>query len=104
MIASFKHNDDGVEILIVVDKLLTGFDAPRNTVLYLAKELKDHNLLQAIVDWYRNNEVKRIIFNKLDDYLYDEVAVGQGVKLSNEEIKNIIDKAIKLGVENYQLF
>lgn len=59
---------------------------------------------EAIVDWYRNNEVKRIIFNKLDDYLYDEVAVGQGVKLSNEEIKNIIDKAIKLGVENYQLF
>lgn len=48
VIDSFKHNDEGVEILIVVDKLLTGFDAPRNTVLYLAKELKDHNLLQAI--------------------------------------------------------
>jgi type I restriction enzyme R subunit len=38
----------GVELLIVVDKLLTGFDAPRDTVLYLAKQLKDHNLLQAI--------------------------------------------------------
>jgi len=48
VIDSFKNNEDGVEILIVVDKLLTGFDAPRNTVLYLAKELKDHNLLQAI--------------------------------------------------------
>jgi len=48
IIENFKHNDDGVEILIVVDKLLTGFDAPRNTVLYLAKELRDHNLLQAI--------------------------------------------------------
>ncbi len=48
VIDSFKYNDEGVEILIVVDKLLTGFDAPRNTVLYLAKELKDHNLLQAI--------------------------------------------------------
>lgn len=34
--------------MIVVDKLLTGFDAPRNTFLYLAKQLKDHNLLQAI--------------------------------------------------------
>jgi type I restriction enzyme R subunit len=32
----------------VVDKLLTGFDAPRDSVLYLAKQLKDHNLLQAI--------------------------------------------------------
>jgi len=48
IIENFKYNDDGVEILIVVDKLLTGFDAPRNTVLYLAKELRDHNLLQAI--------------------------------------------------------
>lgn len=48
VISSFKNNEDGIEILIVVDKLLTGFDAPRNTVLYLAKELRDHNLLQAI--------------------------------------------------------
>ena len=48
MIEDFKHNPEGVELLIVVDKLLTGFDAPRNTVLYLAKELRDHNLLQAI--------------------------------------------------------
>jgi len=48
MIEDFKNNPDGAELLIVVDKLLTGFDAPRNTVLYLARELKDHNLLQAI--------------------------------------------------------
>jgi type I restriction enzyme R subunit len=48
VIADFVNNPDGIEIIIVVDKLLTGFDAPRNTVLYLAKELKDHNLLQAI--------------------------------------------------------
>jgi type I restriction enzyme R subunit len=32
----------------VVDKLLTGFDAPRNTVLYIAKPLKEHTLMQAI--------------------------------------------------------
>jgi len=48
VIDSFKYNDEGIEVLIVVDKLLTGFDAPRNTILYLAKELRDHNLLQAI--------------------------------------------------------
>ena len=47
-IDSFKHNIDGIEMIIVVDKLLTGFDAPRNTVMYLAKDLRDHNLLQAI--------------------------------------------------------
>ncbi len=59
---------------------------------------------EAIVDWYRNSEVKRIIFNKLDDYLYDEVVTGQGVKLTSDDIKNIIDKVIKLATENYQLF
>ena len=47
IINSFKHDDDP-EIIIVVDKLLTGFDAPRNTVLYLARGLQGHGLLQAI--------------------------------------------------------
>ncbi len=36
------------EIIICVDKLLTGFDAPCNTVLYIDKRLQDHNILQAI--------------------------------------------------------
>ncbi|UCI23018.1 HsdR family type I site-specific deoxyribonuclease (plasmid) [Mesorhizobium sp. B2-1-8] len=44
---SFKGSGDP-EILIVVSKLLTGFDAPRNTVLYVCKTLREHNLLQAI--------------------------------------------------------
>lgn len=48
IIQDYKKNPEGCELLIVVDKLLTGFDAPRDTVLYLAKQLKDHNLLQAI--------------------------------------------------------
>jgi type I restriction enzyme R subunit len=48
LIDDFRDNPDGVRMLVVVDKLLTGFDAPRNTFLYLAKQLKDHNLLQAI--------------------------------------------------------
>lgn len=47
IIDSFKGSGDP-EILIVVSKLLTGFDAPRNTVLYVCKSLKEHNLLQAI--------------------------------------------------------
>ncbi|MBW4647874.1 MAG: type I restriction endonuclease subunit R [Kastovskya adunca ATA6-11-RM4] len=46
-INSFKYGDTP-EILIVVDKLLTGFDAPRNTVLYLTRSLREHSLLQAI--------------------------------------------------------
>jgi type I restriction enzyme, R subunit len=47
IINRFK-NADAPEILIVVDKLLTGFDAPRNTVLYLTRTLREHSLLQAI--------------------------------------------------------
>lgn len=47
IIEGFKGSGDP-EILIVVSKLLTGFDAPRNTVLYVCKQLRDHNLLQAI--------------------------------------------------------
>ena len=47
IINGFKKGDSP-EIVIVVDKLLTGFDAPRNVVLYIARSLKEHTLLQAI--------------------------------------------------------
>jgi len=47
VIEAFKKQDHP-EIIIVVDKLLAGFDAPRNTVLYLTRKLKEHTLLQAI--------------------------------------------------------
>ena len=47
IIDAFKGPTDP-DLLIVVDKLLTGFDAPRNTILYVAKPLKEHGLLQAI--------------------------------------------------------
>ena len=51
---------------IVVDKLLTGFDEPRNTVLYIDKYLKDHNLLQAIARVNRLHEAKK--YGYLVDY------------------------------------
>ena len=47
LVKSFKKSDYP-EIIIVVDKLLTGFDAPNNYVLYLTRSLKQHTLLQAI--------------------------------------------------------
>ena len=47
LISRFKKQEHP-EIIIVVDKLLTGFDVPRNTVLYLTRSLKEHTLLQAI--------------------------------------------------------
>ena len=37
-----------MKLLIVVDKLLTGFDAPSATYLYIDKQMRDHGLFQAI--------------------------------------------------------
>ncbi|TCL62592.1 type I restriction enzyme R subunit [Hydrogenispora ethanolica] len=61
IINQFKHGSEP-EILIVVDKLLTGFDAPRNTVLYLCRVLKEHTLLQAIARVNRLYEGKEFGF------------------------------------------
>lgn len=47
IIDDFKNNMT-VDILIVFNMLLTGFDAPRLKRLYFGRKLKDHNLLQAI--------------------------------------------------------
>lgn len=47
VIRRFKSGEDP-EIIIVVDMLLTGFDAPRNACLYLTRKLQGHTLLQAI--------------------------------------------------------
>lgn len=44
----FKENPAQMKLLIVVDKLLTGFDAPSATYLYIDKSMRDHDLFQAI--------------------------------------------------------
>lgn len=51
--------DGGPDLLIVVDRLLTGFDEPRNAVLYIDKPLKAHNLIQAVARVNRLHEAKR---------------------------------------------
>lgn len=52
-----------------MDKLLTGFDEPRNTVLYLDRKLKDHTLLQAIA------RVNRVCEDKEFGYIIDYYGV-----------------------------
>ncbi len=64
IINAFKYGEVP-EIIIVVDKLITGFDAPRNTVLYLTRKLKDHTLLQAIA------RVNRLYQGKEFGYIMD---------------------------------
>jgi type I restriction enzyme R subunit len=44
----FIHEPGQMKLLIVVDKLLTGFDAPSATYLYIDKKMRDHKLFQAI--------------------------------------------------------
>ena len=44
----FKEQPANMKLLVVVDKLLTGFDAPPCTYLYIDKSMQDHGLFQAI--------------------------------------------------------
>lgn len=44
----FINHPASMKLLVVVDKLLTGFDAPAATYLYIDKKMRDHNLFQAI--------------------------------------------------------
>ncbi len=57
LISRFKGQDEP-EIMIVVDKLLTGFDEPKVAVMYLDRHLTGHTLLQAVARVNRNCEGK----------------------------------------------
>ncbi|MGN8225533.1 type I restriction endonuclease subunit R [Gracilimonas sp. BCB1] len=65
----FKSDSREVELVIVVYKLLTGFDAPNNTVLYMARYLEEHNLLQAIA------RVNRLFEGKDYGFIIDYVGI-----------------------------
>lgn len=58
-----------IDLLIVKDKLLTGFDAPIVSVLYVDKPLKDHTLLQAIA------RVNRVYNNKDFGLIVDYIGI-----------------------------
>lgn len=105
IINAFKYSDDP-EILIVVDKLLTGFDAPRNSVLYLDKRLKEHNILQAIARVNRLFEGKdygliidyRGIFGELNEAI-DTYAALENEGFDPEDVEGTltdISEEIKL--------
>jgi type I restriction enzyme R subunit len=79
----FKSAEDP-EIIIVVDKLLTGFDAPRNAVLYLTRSLKDHKLLQAIA------RVNRVYEGKDDGLIVDYYGILEHL---NEALEQYTDAA-----------
>ena len=104
LINAFKHGETP-EIIIVVDKLLTGFDAPRNTVLYLARKLEEHTLLQAIARVNRLHEGKENglildfsgVIESLDEAIdfYSQLADYDRIDLE-ATVTYIADQAAKL--------
>jgi len=111
IISRYKNQKDP-EIIIVVDKLLTGFDEPKNTVLYLTRNLQGHKLLQAIarvnriypdkdfgyiIDYYgviENLDVALQLYSSFDDFDSEDLE-GTLVNI-NEEIKKLPQKYSEL--------
>ena len=65
----FVDPEGAIDLLIVKDKLLTGFDAPVAAVLYVDKKLQDHTLLQAIA------RVNRVYDNKDFGLIVDYIGI-----------------------------
>ena len=65
----FTDSEGDIDLLIVKDKLLTGFDAPVAAVLYVDKKLQDHTLLQAIA------RVNRVFDNKDFGLIVDYIGI-----------------------------
>ncbi|WQS33894.1 type I restriction endonuclease subunit R [Helicobacter pylori] len=98
-IYSFKHED--TDIVFVFNMLLTGFDLPNLKRLYIHRELKDHNLLQALARVnrpYNNMSFGYLIdfvgiqenFDKTtDDYLKELKGFNQSDASSDSNIKDI---------------
>lgn len=78
------------EIIIVVDKLLTGFDEPKNTVLYLDRKLTDHTLLQAIA------RVNRICDDKDFGYIIDYYGILSNLNSALELYSDFDAKDLKV--------
>ena len=78
--------DDGPDLMIVVDKLLTGFDEPKNTVLYIDKPLKEHNLIQAIA------RVNRLHSKKQFGYLIDYRGILKELDTTIEKYQDLAER------------
>ena len=92
MIEQFKKpvSEDQLSILIVKDKLLTGFDAPIEQAMYLDRKLKDHTLLQAIARVNRTKGEKKkygfiVDYYGLSDYLQEALKL-----FSSDDIKGAL--------------
>ena len=81
----FKAEPANMNILVVVDKLLTGFDAPSCAYIYLDKSMQDHGLFQAICRTNRvDNEEKD--YGYIVDYRGLFNKVGKAMSVYNSDL------------------
>lgn len=97
-----------MRLLIVVDKLLTGFDAPAATYLYIDKSMRDHGLFQAICRVNRlDGEDKdygyivdyQDLFNSLEDAITDYTN-GALDGYEKKDIEGLLKDRVKLARED----
>ena len=104
----FVKEPANMQLLIVVDKLLTGFDAPSCTYLYIDKEMRDHGLFQAICRVNRTeNDDKEFgyivdyknLFNKLNDAISDYTSDAFD-SFDEEDVKGLLVDRLKKAKES----
>jgi type I restriction enzyme, R subunit len=74
LISKFKDEKNDLEVLIVCDMFLTGFDAPLVHTMYIDKPLRDHNLIQAI------SRVNRVWKDKPGGLIVDYIGITDDLK------------------------
>jgi type I restriction enzyme, R subunit len=94
----FIDEPANMQLLIVVDKLLTGFDAPSCTYLYIDKQMQDHGLFQAICRVNRTEKEDKHfgyivdykdLFNSLNQAITDYTS-GAFDKYEDKDIKGLL--------------
>ncbi|WP_181330623.1 DEAD/DEAH box helicase family protein, partial [Helicobacter pylori] len=91
-IHSFKHGD--TDIVFVFNMLLTGFDLPSLKRLYIHRELKDHNLLQALA------RVNRPYNNMSFGYLIDFVGIQENFDKTTDDYLKELNQFNQSGVNS----
>ncbi len=106
----FIEQPGQMQLLIVVDKLLTGFDAPPATYLYIDKNMQDHGLFQAICRVNRiHGEDKeygyivdyRDLFKKLESAVKD-YTVGAFEGFDKEDVLGILKDRLEEGKKDLE--
>src|SRR5690554_4533652 len=104
---SGKKKYDNTAFLIVSDMLLTGYDAPIASCLYLDKPLKEHNLLQAIARVNRSGKGKSagfiVDYNGISEYLIQALEIFSGDLRPDDILKNINEELPLLELNHTKL-